>query len=350
MRFADNGAFLTFVQSHFSDGLITVAGLGVSAAVGLPTMAELATALRDRVPPLIAGDAEAISAWADTEAQLDAGSDLERALDKLTDPPPSLVSAIRQAIARLMVTEERKIAQRVFKKDIRMPMQSLVQLLQKATRIPVIITTNYDRLIELAIEAEGFELDTTFNGSFAGRFKPGATKERFKTYSWQHRRWFPQVVSHFRVLKPHGSLDWFDHPDGPVRSLFEVDDAPLIITPGSTKYRDGYNTPFDAHREYANAAIDAAPKLLIVGYGFNDEHLQTHLRQRVEGGTPVLIVTKDLTDAGLEYVHSSPSVVAVTDNGAGGTTILSNCGDQFTVRDKPLWNIATLVKEAFGRD
>ena len=46
-----------------------------------------------------------------------------------------------------------------------------------------------------------------------------------------------------------------------------------MITPGVNKYRAGYNSPFDKHRDLANDYIKNAGRLLVVGYGFNDAHL-----------------------------------------------------------------------------
>ena len=46
------------LQSFFGDGLVTIIGLGHSAAHGLPTMPELAEWLSEQVPELIGEDAQ----------------------------------------------------------------------------------------------------------------------------------------------------------------------------------------------------------------------------------------------------------------------------------------------------
>src|SRR5258707_10804130 len=84
---------------------------------------------------------------------------------------------------------------------------------------------------------------------------------------------FPRAI----VLKPHGSFDWYRNGTSAVRCSVELDAERLIITPGLNKYKAGYNAPFDKHRELANNHINRSAKLLVVGYGFNDDHLHNHL-------------------------------------------------------------------------
>lgn len=50
--------------------------------------------------------------------------------------------------------------------------------------------------------------------------------------------------------------------------------------------RQGYESPFDHHRSRANQEIDRAGRFLVLGYGFNDDHLETHLSPSIKGGKP----------------------------------------------------------------
>lgn len=94
------------------------------------------------------------------------------------------------------------------------------------------------------------------------------------------------------ILKPHGCLSWhlinsipYSLPD------YSIEDS-LIITPGLNKYREGYSVPFDIHRARANEEIDKAQRYIIIGYGFGDDHLETHLMQQLRAGKPALIQTR----------------------------------------------------------
>ena len=56
--------------------------------------------------------------------------------------------------------------------------------------------------------------------------------------------------------------------------------------------RQGYSVPFDIHRARANEEIDKAQRYIIIGYGFGDDHLETHLMQQLRAGKPALIQTR----------------------------------------------------------
>jgi hypothetical protein len=84
----------------------------------------------------------------------------------------------------------------------------------------------------------------------------------------------------------------------------------LIITPGLNKFRSGYESPFDKHREKANDAIENARNFLIVGYGFNDDHLETHLTPRIKSGVRTLVLTHGLSDKVREIALKNRNVIA----------------------------------------
>ena len=160
-------------------------------------------------------------------------------------------------------------------------------------QIKAVLTPNYDRLIEVACEMAGFHVDTTAVGHYAGAFDHARScmgscrgiTTRAKTTVLDH---FPRAI----VLKPHGSFDWYQSGNDARRCSLDLDAERLMITPGTNKYRAGYNSPFDKHRDLANDYIKRAGRLLVVGYGFNDDHLQTHLVKRIQDGTPTLILNR----------------------------------------------------------
>ena len=172
-------------------------------------------------------------------------------------------------------------------------------MLKEETGIPV-ITTNYDRLLEVAVECAGLCVNTLFVGQHLGRLDADAAhRSMCKSFEKYKGRFLLKFHPHAVVLKPHGSLDWYMQNDDPVRCPL-LDLQRLIITPGLNKYRGGYNRPFDSHRERANREIDRATRFLIIGYGFRDEHLQTHLG-RIEARKTGLAIDAwpDVTGGGI---------------------------------------------------
>lgn len=340
----DYGALLKALQRQFSDGLVTVVGSGLSCAEGLPGMGALATHLRTEVPKLVAGTDAA--QWADLATNIDALG-LEAAL--LKNPPSlTLEAAIVACSANLLARTERVVTAEVFsgKRTLRFT-RLLKHVLKPSTGIPI-ITTNYDRLIEIAVEEAGIGAETLFVGGFAGTMNEAESQMSFcREVTLQGKL----VRYHFQdratILKPHGSLDWYYRAGKPVRYAGELDLPRLIITPGLNKFRNGYESPFDRHRERANLAIDKAARFLIIGYGFNDDHLETHLKPKIVSGTPTLLITFELSPNALALAQAHQNIIAIERaviEGRHGSRVFLN-RTAHEIPDKNLWDLGSFVSE-----
>lgn len=343
----DLDVFKRQLQAHFSDGLVTVVGSGLSCAEGLPGMGLLGTHLASTVGSRVTG-ADAI-AWAGIAADL--GSiGLEAALHKHV-----LSSAAEEIVvsetAALILMHEKRVIQDVFngKRTLRLT-RLIPHMLKTASGMPF-VTTNYDRLVEVAIEEADIGVDTMFVGSFAGKLNVKESQFAFcrgvrlrnKTASLDYR---PRAI----VLKPHGSLDWYGRQGNPVSYGGELDDVRrLIITPGKNKFRFGYDSPFDTHRERANRAIDQAQRFLIVGYGFNDDHLETHLTPAIKSGRPTLLLTHSLSPAARALASTHANVIGLEYHQSGneaGTRVYVDKAVHF-VSNINLWDLNSFVSETF---
>ena len=76
------------LQGHFTDGLVTIIGLGLSAQAGLPTMPELAKFLCTEMPGRLPGPLKAT--WGAIEANLNSGQDIETSLKGVDFESPLL--------------------------------------------------------------------------------------------------------------------------------------------------------------------------------------------------------------------------------------------------------------------
>src|SRR5690606_6101036 len=152
------------LQQHLTDGLVTIVGSGLSCAEGLPSMGELATHLDATVTTGLA--VADINQWNMISPLLPARG-LEAALLEVP-PTPGLESAIVARTAELIAARERQIIAEVFSRKRILRFTRLVKhLLKPDTGLPI-VTTNYDRLIEIAVEEAGLGVDTLFVGHFAG--------------------------------------------------------------------------------------------------------------------------------------------------------------------------------------
>lgn len=330
------------LQGCLGDGLTLVVGSGLSCAEGLPGMAELANHLRRDVPLHHRPKDEA--AWSEIAALIGTIG-LEPAL--LRAPPgPELEAVIVDSTARLIAAAETRTIADVFAGTRQLRLTRLMPHLMKPDAGIQIVTTNYDRLVEIAAEEAGLGVDCMFTGGFAGRVdEEGARLSHCREVRQVRGRVRLVFANRVVVSKPHGSLDWYARTGEPVRYAGELPGVPrLIVPPGRNKFRMGYDQPFDRQRERANRAIDEATRLLILGYGFADEHLETHLRPALRSGKPALVLTWAMTDAVRDFVLACPSVTAIerVDN---VTIRVCRAGVAEEIVAPPIWDLNAFIDE-----
>jgi hypothetical protein len=338
----DYNALVQFVQEHFTDGLALVIGSGLSAAEGIPGMPALAKHLSENARGLEGADA---SLWIQIKDVLDANEGLEAALLKHT-PSDTLEAWIAQGTCQLLIPKEREVMSAVLRGDRSLRLTAFLdKVLKPSTGLPI-VTPNYDRLIEVACEMAGFHVDTTAVGHYAGEFDHSRScmascrgiTARGKAAVLDH---FPRAI----VLKPHGSFDWYTSGNEARRCSLDLDAERLMITPGVNKYRAGYNSPFDKHRDLANDYIKQASRLVVVGYGFNDDHLQTHLEKQIKGGTPTLILSRSASSKVEKLASDSPRCVCLSKMPTCSGVTMVTKDHRFEKEGPDLWDLGVLAEE-----
>lgn len=331
-----------FIQNHLSDGLVVIVGSGLSSAEGIPGMWKLADHLKSTVPTILNGRKD--KAWEEVDRLLTAGTDLETALHQVK-VGPELETIIVDITAKYLGGYESQIIADVVNNGRVLRFEKLLKhLIKPNTGIPV-ITTNYDRLIEVAAESAGLGVNTLFCGSYIGRFDPKESRYSLcrgiiKRRKSVHLSYTDSII----VLKPHGSLDWFLKDGDPISSPL-ADGQRLIITPGINKFRGGYERPFDAHRERANSEIDKAARYLIIGYGFNDDHLQVHLDRQLVSGKPALVLTHGLTEKAEKFVRGNDNIFSIVGLNEGDGFRLIKGKQEFTFKGPNIWDLYVCIKE-----
>ena len=331
-----------FIQDHFTDGLALVIGSGLSAAEGIPGMYPLAKHLDGSASTLTGSDA---ALWSQIKKVLDADEGLEAALLKHA-PSDTLEAWIAKTTCELLLPKEREVISAVLRGEHELRLTTfLLKVLKPSAGLPI-LTPNYDRLIEVACEMAGFHVDTTAVGQYAGSFDHtrsfmGACRGIATRAKATVLDYYPRAI----VLKPHGSFDWYRSGSDARRCSLDLNCERLIITPGLNKYQAGYNTPFDKHRDLANDNIKRAARLLIVGYGFNDDHLQTHLEKRILDGTPTLVLNRSLSEKVVKLAEQSPHCVCLSKStGEPGIAMVMK-GARLEHPGHDLWDLGVLTKE-----
>lgn len=134
-----------------------------------------------------------------------------------------------------------------------------------------VFTTNYDLCIELAAKEkrmpilDGFDLISprTFDGRwFDYDFVRRSMREGVPDY----------LESVFHLYKLHGSVDWYRSSDGIVRDPETA--TPYLIYPRDEKFALSFEQPFlEMMSRFQTALREKDTALIIVGFGFNDHHL-----------------------------------------------------------------------------
>lgn len=138
-----------------------------------------------------------------------------------------------------------------------------------------LFTTNYDTLFEQAAIDGGFVIIDGFSFTqprkFSGRYFDYDIVNREKTRIKQEESFVSKV---FHLYKLHGSINWEKDAD---KGIIQKDfaDNPLIIYPAADKYESSYEQPyFEMMSRFQQALRQDNILLIVVGFGFQDKHIQ----------------------------------------------------------------------------
>lgn len=326
------------LQDHLQEGLLIVAGSGLSIAEGVPGMRTLGEHLKQSLPAHLgpATDPE----WRVVVSALDAGDDLETAMGK-ANLLPATVEIVVAETAELISGHEQSVMAKVLAGERELPFTPFVKRLFKAGKKFHLITTNYDRLIEFAAEAADIGVDSRFFGYLHGKLAPKRSADAYREAHYVGRNAQFRCLPCLCVHKPHGSLDWFDVGGEIVRCPVRVDKPPIIITPGTGKYQKSFQKAFDDQRNAGNQAVLRANRLMFIGYGFNDDHLEQYLCPNLKLTKPTVIVTHTLSANALRVIKNSKDAEVIALCAAPGTdwTRIINQDGEELIATEPLWNL-----------
>lgn len=160
-----------------------------------------------------------------------------------------------------------------------------------------LFTTNYDLCFERAASQIQCPIIDGFSFSSPRSFSP-----RFFGYDFVRRgvdtTGSPDFVEGvFHLYKLHGSVDWQRANNEIVRA--DGTETPCLIYPAATKYEQSYSQPYlEMMSQFLASVRGANTTLLVVGFGFNDDHL----------AQPILAAVR--SNAGMRLLVVDPSAKA----------------------------------------
>ncbi len=135
------------------------------------------------------------------------------------------------------------------------------------------LVLNYDTIVEDALAMVSIP--------YADGLSGGAT-------AWWDPNTFEAPGISARVIKLHGSIDWYQISDdtmprriGGSIQIPDQENVPLLIWPSSTKYQEAQLDPFaqllDQARKAMRPSLGAQRLLVICGYSFGDSHINLEI-------------------------------------------------------------------------
>lgn len=276
------------VQNFLKNPPLIVWGSGATISFGLPSMWHLNEVLKKE-----------IDNFDDTNENLEA----ELSKDKYQEQMPQIKKIIWNTIHQPDITVLEKIITKNSDFD---GIKSLIEkLIDTHPKVANIVTTNYDRVLEYVMSYHDILYTDGFNGQMLSMFKEQQFKDK-------------ELVN---LVKVHGSLNWFN-VDGETRYLncFHEDKTPQIITPSKNKYQEAYQSPYRELIQKSDNLIENATSFLVIGFGFNDEHLTPKIKTKVKKGIPIILLTKEVTSNSYEELKDAEKYLFFEESKNDGMT------------------------------
>ncbi len=262
------------VQNFLKNPPLIVWGSGATISFGIPSMWDLNEELKSKIDGF------------DTE-----NDNLEIELGK--EKYQEIMAKIKKVIWRKVNDADISVLERIISNStsefngIKLLIEKFIETHPKVVNI---VTTNYDRVLEYIMSYHNFPYTDGFNGKELSIFDEIQFKDK-------------EIVN---LIKVHGSLNWFEiNGENRFLSSISKDKAPKIIAPGNNKYKDAYNSPYRELIQKADNLIKNASSFLVIGFGFNDEHLTPKIKTKVNHGTPIVLITKKVSDSSFEELEKA---------------------------------------------
>lgn len=156
-----------------------------------------------------------------------------------------------------------------------------------------IVTTNYDLFNEYSLESNRIVYSTGFENNLYRNFNVNSFKQRVVDDTNRYKDVWQPTSKEANLLKIHGSINWTSDESGQLiqKDFFKQSDEEIIIYPTMLKHRQTAQAPYsELFREFANVLQVPNTVLIVMGYGFPDEHINNIISQNLKHQDFTLIV------------------------------------------------------------
>lgn len=302
------------IQEYLKEPPLVIWGSGATIGFGLPSMSKLKDEIGNALPIF------------DKTC-----TDLEAELGK--DKYEANLPQIRRIIRNVVCDADIKAKEQLLKNSD--DFEGIWRLTKFChdphPKVMNVVSTNYDRILEYVWGYNGLHYTDGF--------------EQLELSEFDENKFCDKDV--INLMKVHGSLDWFevDHEVRKLTTDFGYD--PVMIPPGKNKYRTTHNSPYRELMQKSDDAIKRASSFLVVGFGFNDEHITPLVGKKTRNGTPIVVVTKEVTSTTEKELEKAKKVIyveAASDITKSHIRIFENGTlKSDTVEDKDYWKLNSFM-------
>lgn len=266
------------IQDYLKEPPLVIWGSGATIAFGLPSMSRL----KDEI-------GKALPTFDKTCTDLE----VELGKEKYEADLPRIRKIIREMVCCADVTAKESLLKNT---DDFEGIRRLTQFCHEPhPKVMNVISTNYDRILEYVWAYNGLRFTDGFAQHELAAFDDNLFRDK----------------DCINLMKVHGSLDWFN-VDHEVRKLSEdLGYDPVMIPPGKNKYRTTHKSPYRELMQKSDNAIRKAASFLIVGFGFNDEHITPLVGKMTKSGVPIVVVTMKVTPTTETELRQAKKVIYV---------------------------------------
>lgn len=302
------------IQEYLKEPPLVIWGSGATIGFGLPSMSKLKDEIGNALPTFD-------KTCTDLEAEL--------GKDKYEADLPQIRKTIRNVVGDADIKAKEQLLKN---SDDFEGIRRLTKFCHDPhPKVMNVVSTNYDRILEYVWGYNGLHYTDGFEQHELAEFDENKFQDK-------------DIIN---LMKVHGSLDWFeiDHDVRKLNTDFGYD--PVMIPPGKNKYRTTHNSPYRELMQKSDDAIKRASSFLVVGFGFNDEHITPLVGKKTRNGTPIVVVTKEVTSTTEKELEKAKKVIyveAASDITKSYIRIFENGTlKSDTVEDKDYWKLNSFM-------
>lgn len=171
-----------------------------------------------------------------------------------------------------------------------------------------VFTTNYDLFNEIALENNKITYTTGFSSNLAQSFDINQFRYRIVDDTNRYKDKWQPVNKEANLYKLHGSINWKEENNNLIQDnnkSEQPNSSNIVIYPTILKHRETAQSPYsELFREFANTLQSPNTTLIIIGYGFGDDHINNIISQNLNNKDFSLIIFSDLNEVNIKKFYS----------------------------------------------